>query len=274
LTPMTDASLVRLMAAQSEKDVGLVRLRDVRAGPDAVAGCIEDLKAAGITYGVVDAITDDDLGVIGKAAASHVLVTGGSGVALGLPANLREAGLLGAASVPAYPSATGRALVLAGSCSQATRAQIAHVADKWPCRTLDVDRIAAGEDVAGGLTSWATAQAGDKPVLIYSSAEPEAVAKVQARYGAGKAGQMIENTMGKIARSLLDLGFNRLVVAGGETSGAVVSALGVSVLRIGPEIAPGVPWTEARGSLSLALALKSGNFGGPDFFEDAFAVLP
>ncbi len=274
LTPMRESDLVRLMAAQSLRPVGLVPLQTVRTGPEAIRARIAELRAAGVAYGVADALTDDDLRRIGQAARDHALVTGGSGVAMGLPANLRAAGLLQAARPPAYPRASGRELVLSGSCSTATRAQIARSLGRWPARKLDVDALAAGEDVVGALTRWARDQRADAPVVLYASADPEEVARNQARHGASRAGQLIEDALGRIAERLRAAGFDRIIVAGGETAGAVVSALGVRALRIGPAITAGVPWTGAVGSPPLALALKSGNFGGESFFEDAFSVLP
>jgi len=274
LTPMRDASLVRLMAAQAKRRVGLIPWPVVASGADAIRQAIEALCADGVAYGVADAITDADLEVIGAAAASHKLVTGGSGVALGLPANFRRQGLLGAATEPALPDVAGRAAVLAGSCSEATRRQVAHAGRLWPHRKLDADRIAAGGPVARETLDWALAQPDGSPVLIYGSADPAEVAAIQARYGRERAGAMMEDTLGAIAAGLVEAGARRLIVAGGETAGAVVSALGVTALRIGPEIDPGVPWTETLGPRRLALALKSGNFGSEDFFAKAFGMLP
>jgi uncharacterized protein YgbK (DUF1537 family) len=273
LTPMRDASLVRLMAAQTKRPVGLIPWPVVASGEEPVARAVGALRANGVAYGVADAITDYDLEVIGTAAATHKLITGGSGVALGLPDNFRRQGLMGAASTPALPEVQGRAAVLAGSCSQATRKQVALASRRWPHRKLDADRIAAGAPVAREVLDWAAAQPKDTPILIYSSADPDEVAAIQARYGRDRAGAMMENTLGAIAKGLVDAGLRRLVVAGGETAGAVVSALGVSGLRIGPEIDPGVPWTETIGRPRLALALKSGNFGSEDFFPKALGML-
>nr|WP_270732714.1 3-oxo-tetronate kinase [Shimia sp. Alg240-R146] len=273
LTPMRDSSLIRLMAAQSDAEVGLVPLQTVHEGADAVCNAIATLAAKGIGYAVVDALNDADLRVIGAAARDQRLVTGGSGVATGLPESFRSRGLLGAPAKASAPVVVGRELVLAGSCSAATRGQIARAKEAWPTRKIAVDRIAAGDDVVGELTDWALAQHDDAPVLIYASADPEEVQQVQAVYGVEKAGAMVEEVMGALAVRLTAAGFGRLVVAGGETSGAVVSALRVNALRIGPEIAPGVPWSESIGTQPLALALKSGNFGGPNFFEEAFAVV-
>ncbi|MCZ0963950.1 four-carbon acid sugar kinase family protein [Paracoccus sp. EF6] len=273
LTPMRDADLVRMMNAQSDGRAGLIPLSDVAAGPSAIAARVAQLKADGICYGVVDAVSNEDLRVIGIAAAGHKLITGGSGVAIGLPDNLRREGLICPASLPEPPEAPGRAAVLAGSCSAATRRQIAHVAQDWPTRKLDVDSIANGDPVTAETVEWALSQPADMPILIFGSADPEEVRATQERYGKLQAGLMMEETLGEIAVALRDEGFGRLVVAGGETSGAVVSALGITALRIGPEIAPGVPWTQALAPSGPALALKSGNFGQDDFFRRAFAAM-
>lgn len=273
LTPMRDSSLIRLLEAQSAHRAGLADWQTVQAGPDALRARLDALAEDGMRYAVTDALTDADLRAIGAALDAHPLVIGGSGIAMGLPANLRARGLLRAATAPALPPQRGRALVLAGSCSTATRAQIARAKAIWPARAIDVDRIAGGHDEAAAAVDWALAQPAVAPVLVYGSADPAQVAANQAKYGRDEAGAMVERTLAAIAATLSDKGFDRIIVAGGETSGAVVTALGVRALRIGPAIAPGVPWTEATGDRRLALALKSGNFGAEDFFEAAFAML-
>jgi uncharacterized protein YgbK (DUF1537 family) len=273
LTPMTDSSLVRLMAAQSRGGVGVVPYSAVDAGAAATMAAMQKLIDGGMSYGVVDALNDRHLMTIGEAVASHALVTGGSGVALGLPENFRRAGFLGAAVAPSLPRADGRAVVLAGSCSTATLGQIAHASKLWPHQKLDIDRIAAGEDVVSEVARWAESQPDHTPVLIYGSAPPDDVKKIQARHGREKAGAMMEETLGRIAKKLVEGGARRIIVAGGETAGAVVSSLGVEGLKIGREIDPGVPWTQSTGKPRLALALKSGNFGAVDFFSKAFGML-
>ena len=273
LTPMRDANLMRLMDAQSHKRSGLIPLQVVRQGVAAIEAAVDALRARGVSYGVVDAIGDTDLLAIGHAAAGHALITGGSGIARGLPDNFRAKDILHYTDRPAMPSLPGRQLVLAGSCSQATREQIEWVAKTWPIRKIDVHAIAAGENVVAPLIEWACEQDSSRSLLVYASSDPAEVTRVQQRYGAGRAGAMIEAAMGELARRLVYKGFRRLVVAGGETAGAVVSALNVKALRIGPQIDPGVPWTESLSGPSLALALKSGNFGSPDFFPRAFEVL-
>ncbi len=273
LTPMRDANLSRLMEAQSKGKAGVVPLPVVRDGPQAIKAAIKDLADKGARYAVTDAIDLTDLRAIGGALADHPLVTGGSGIALGLPENFRAQEKLGPSTTPRPVASAGRKLVLAGSCSTATRGQIARVKDRWPTRKVDIDKVAAGEDVASELAAWALEQPADLPVLIYGSADPAEVAANQERYGVHAAGQMVEDTLSALARTLTSAGFTSVISAGGETSGAVVSALDVKALRIGPEIAPGVPWTETIGDQPIALALKSGNFGSETFFEDAFGML-
>ncbi|MGB1034431.1 MAG: 3-oxo-tetronate kinase [Primorskyibacter sp.] len=274
LTPMRDASLLRLMAAQSMGSVGLVPLDVVRAGADAIRSALADVQAAGHAYAVTDALSDDDLRQIGAALDGAALITGGSGIATGLPDNFRTAGLLGPQTPARLPQVPGRAAVLAGSCSTATRAQIAHARAHWPTAQIDVDALAAGQDETTRLANWALSQDPATPVVIYASAAPDAVAQLQARHGRDRAGALVEACMGALAQRLSAGGVSRLIVAGGETSGAVVSALSIQALRIGPEIAPGVPWTEPLGEAPMALALKSGNFGSPAFFADALDMLP
>ena len=224
------------------------------------------LEDEGHRYAVVDAIDDADLMTLGAAVSDLPLITGASGIALGLP---RALGAI-PPTASALPEVDGRSVILAGSCSEATRQQIAAVPQGWPVRKLDVDRIADGSPIASETVAWAAAST-SVPV-IYASADPTEVEATQARYGVARAGQMIEDTLADIACGLVAHGFRRLVIAGGETSGAVLNALGVNALLIRSEIAPGVPWTTTSDG-QLALALKSGNFGGPDFFERAFEGL-
>ena len=272
LTPMTDASLVRVLARQTSHKVGLAPLKQVQSGSAALRAALDKLAADGVRHVVVDAVADSDLGIIGEAIGDDALVTGGSGVALGLPAAYRRRGLLThKANADALPKVAGASAVLAGSCSAATLGQIA--AFKGPQFTLDTDAICRGEPVGEKALAWAKDKLGNDPILLSASDKPEAVKALQARYGIEKSSQAIEKTMATLACGLVALGVGRLVVAGGETSGAVVGALDVAALRIGPEIDPGVPWTASAGSKPLLLALKSGNFGASDFFTKAFERL-
>ena len=269
LTPMTDASLVRVLARQTPHKVGLVALKQVQSGSAVLREALDKLATEGVRHVVVDAVADTDLGIIGEAIGDDTLVTGGSGVALGLPAAYRRRGLMAHRSgADALPKTEGASAVLAGSCSAATLGQIK--AFKGAHLALDTDAICRGEDVAGKALAWAKEKLGKAPILLSASDTPEAVKALQAKYGIEKSSQAIEKTMAALARGLVEAGVGRLVVAGGETSGAVVSALDVTALRIGPEIDPGVPWTASVGARPLLLALKSGNFGAPDFFTKAF----
>lgn len=269
LTPMTDASLVRVLARQTPHKVGLVALKQVQSGSAVLRESLDKLAADGVRHVLVDAVADTDLGIIGEAIGDDTLVTGGSGVALGLPAAYRRRGLMAHRSgADALPKTEGASAVLAGSCSAATLGQIK--AFKGAHLALDTDAICRGEDVAGKALAWAREKLGKAPILLSASDTPDSVKALQAKYGIEQSSQAIEKTMAALARGLVEAGVGRLVVAGGETSGAVVSALDVTALRIGPEIDPGVPWTASVGARPLLLALKSGNFGAPDFFTKAF----
>jgi len=185
-----------------------------------------------------------------------------------------RSGLLKSGRSDVLPKVTGPTAVLAGSCSTATQAQVAEMKRQHEAFELDPLAIAAGKDIAREALSWASKRLADKPLLIYSTAAPEQVSAVQSKLGRDEAGALVEQTLGRIAQGLVEQGVHRLVIAGGETSGAVVGALGVRGLHIGPEIDPGVPWTFSIGQPTLALALKSGNFGAADFFTKAFRVQP
>ena len=275
LTPMTDANLVRVLSRQTPHQVGLVDMNAVSQGSAAIRARFDELREARCRHAIVDAINDADLMSIGEALASMKLVTGGSGIALGLPENFRRTGEMSGSTDPTLPQTNGRSAVLAGSCSIATRSQIVAAQDHWPSLSLDPLSFAdTPERGAADALAWIDSQTADAPVLIYSSADPDAVAKAQDKLGRDEAGDLVEDTMGAIAQGLVERGVRRLVVAGGETSGAVVQALGVTGLRIGPEIDPGVPWTETLNEPHMALALKSGNFGAPDFFMKSLAMLP
>ncbi|MCC6472042.1 MAG: four-carbon acid sugar kinase family protein [Alphaproteobacteria bacterium] len=274
LTPMTDPNLVSVLARQTNHKVGLVAFPEVDAGTEALRAAFARLRKEGVRHAIVDAVSDRHLMTIGTAVSDLALVTGGSGVAMGLPENFRRAGLAPArnAIVP-LPAAVGHAAVLAGSCSPATLGQIEAMRASAPAFEIDVLALAEGGDVAGDALAWAKPKLGRAPLLIYASQPADKVASIQSRLGRAESGEMVEHAMAKIATGLVEAGVGRLVVAGGETAGAVVGALGVRTLQIGPEIDPGVPWTAALDGPKLSLALKSGNFGGRDFFTKAFQVL-
>jgi uncharacterized protein YgbK (DUF1537 family) len=275
LNPMRDANLVRVLSMQTALPVGLVDSTAVAQGAGAVRAAFAGGRAVGKRIMVVDTLADSDLITIGEACNGMVLVTGGSGIALGLAANFLRAGKVAPhPRLTRMPAPAGRAVILAGSCSEATGGQIAAAkAAGLPAMALDVAALANGRQTAAKIAAWVAAQPPEAPVLVYSSAEPTALKAIQERLGQHESGALVETVLGEIARLLLDMGFTRFLIAGGETSGAVVAALGVTMLEIGPEIDPGVPWTRSIGTPALALALKSGNFGTADFFLKAWSHL-
>jgi uncharacterized protein YgbK (DUF1537 family) len=268
LTPMTDANLVRVLQAQTRRVVGLVDYTVVARGAQAVTERIAQLKTAGVGVAIVDAISNDDLMRLGTALKGMPLVTAGSGVAIGLPQNF---GIAPSAQASVLPEASGMQAVVSGSCSLATNAQVlAFIAAGRPALAIDPMRVARGVDVAAEALAWAAPLLQQGPVLVYSTAESAAIKAVQSQLGVQEAGALVERTLATIAKGLVALGVRQLIVAGGETSGACVQALGITQMQIGPQIAPGVPWCFASG---MHIALKSGNFGGNGFFTDAFKML-
>jgi uncharacterized protein YgbK (DUF1537 family) len=277
-TPMRDPSLVRVLERQTKGRVGLVSYREVARGPAAIREAFSALRQEGLRHAIVDATEDRDLEAIGAAAADLKLITGGSGIALGLPENFRRQGLLASdGGADALPVVSGLAAVLSGSCSEATRAQVAAMGEHRPVFMIDPVAAAAGRDVVTEALAWAAPHLRTGPILVAATAPPEQVAAVQQVLGRERAGALVESVIAAIAQALVERGVRRLIVAGGETAGAVVQSLGIKGLRIGRQIDPGVPWTVSlplrAGEKPLALALKSGNFGAPDFFLRAFSVL-
>ncbi|HET8802840.1 MAG TPA: 3-oxo-tetronate kinase [Marinobacter sp.] len=279
LNPMRDADLVRVLARQTDHSVGLAPRAVLSEGPAATRQHLATLRAQGARHVICDTLDEADLATLAEAVVDMPLVTGGSGLGQALPGQYRLRGWLADVAEPGRLSpGSGGALVLSGSCSRATLGQVAHFLEHWPGFALDPMKLA--ED--GAHLDAALAFARDRlreqvPVLVYASADPEQVRQAQAVLGTERAGQLIEAALGHLASVLVQEGVGRLVVAGGETSGAVVSALGIRTLRIGNQIDPGVPWTQVPVTdqgRPLSLALKSGNFGGPDFFTRAFEVLP
>ena len=275
LTPMRDANLVRVLQAQSKGRVGLVAHAVVGQGAGAIGERLQTLRAEGHALAIADAVGDADLMALGQACADMPLVTGGSGLGLGLAANFSRAGLLTAApgGNADLPPSGGLQAVVSGSCSQATLRQVARMQEAHPSFQVQPAALARGDDVVAEALAWADDHLPQGPVLVYASATPDAVQASQAALGVRQAGALVEEALSAIAQGLVARGVGRLIVAGGETSGAVVKGMQVSSLRIGPEIDPGVPWTFTEGSKPLALALKSGNFGSDDFFLKAWKLL-
>ena len=275
LNPMTDPSLVRVLQAQVNGKVGLVEAATVAKGEAAIRERYAALQKDGCNLAIVDAVSNDDLMAIGAACADMPLVTAGSGLALGLPQNFCRLGLLADAQVAdALPRVDGLQAVVSGSCSAATQGQVALMKMQRPAFQVDAMDLARGKDVVGEGLAWADRHLASGPVLVYATESPETVRAVQAQLGTERASELVEDALARITVGLVQRGVRRLIVAGGETSGAVVKALGVDGLRIGPEIDPGVPWTSSLDDTRpLALALKSGNFGAPDFFVRAWSCL-
>ncbi|MFE1599656.1 3-oxo-tetronate kinase [Methylobacterium sp. ID0610] len=275
LNPMRDSNLVRVLGRQSRHPVGLIDLATVAKGPQAVRARLDALAAEGKGAAIADAVFDADLAVLGAACLTDPVSTGASGLGLGLAQALVASGRVRAASAAEGLGGPvgGPAACLAGSCSQATLGQVAAAEAVMPVCRLDPERLLAGPEEAEAALAWAAERIGAGPVLIASSASPDSVAALQARHGREAAGHAIEAALAAIAAGLVARGVRRLVVAGGETSGAVVDALRLRAFRVGPEIAPGVP---VLGTVdgAMRLALKSGNFGGRDFFADALALMP
>ncbi|HET7472705.1 MAG TPA: 3-oxo-tetronate kinase [Candidatus Limnocylindrales bacterium] len=277
LNPMTESDLVLLLGAQATGPVGLVPRETVMQGPSAIRGALDALERRGARHAIVDAVDDADLRSIAAAVCDAALVTGGSALAAAIAAELRGRGAVEAvgasdgdpAAAPAPPGPL--AAVVAGSCSAATLRQIDVFAVDHPVLRIDPRRAVADPALPAEAVAWAAARLRDGPVLIAASAEPSAVAAAAAL--GPDVGATLERVLAEIAAGLVDHGVGRLVVAGGETSGAVIAHLGVRRLRVGPEIEPGVPAVSTSDPVALRLALKSGNFGSDDFFEVALAAL-
>ena len=265
LTPMKDPNLVRVLQAQTRHKVGLIDYKVIAQGTAAVLSRIDALRKEGVGIAIVDALSNADLMVLGEAFKDLPLVTAGSGVAIGLPANF---GIAPNPQSQTLPAARGFKAIVSGSCSRATNQQVADfIARGLPAYVVDPLSLLKGEGVIQQALAWAAPLLSSGPVLIYSTAAPEALKHIQDQLGVQQAGELVEQALAKIAKGLVALGVGQLVVAGGETSGAVVQALEMHQLQIGSQIDPGVPWCAAQG---MHISLKSGNFGTPDFFTKAF----
>jgi uncharacterized protein YgbK (DUF1537 family) len=272
LNPMTDPDLRRWLRRQSKGEVGFVDHAHVRQGPSAIEAAFGAEVEAGRRLVVIDAITDDDLLVIGAALAEHRLITGGSGIALGLPENFRRAGLLRTGGSQVFTRTKGPGVVLSGSCSNASRGQLAHYLESHPGFGVDPADLMEGRQSASIVANWVLANLANEPV-VYSTADPALVAEAQSAFGREVLAARIEAFFSLLAEELVKNGVVRLAVGGGETSGAVVRGLSAASLQIGPEIDPGVPALAITEGSSVRLALKSGNFGSVDFYEKALRML-
>ncbi|MGR9348291.1 3-oxo-tetronate kinase (plasmid) [Rhizobium leguminosarum] len=278
LNPMHDANLVRVLTRQSRNAVGLIDLTTIAAGPGAVKAKLDALRAAGVTAVIADAIFERDLETLGEVALKTPVSTGASGLGLGLARALVRSGRIssgGATTAEAIRPVGGLSAIVAGSCSKATLHQLDIAERSMPVLRLDPERLLAGPDEIAAAISWAGDRISAGPVVIAASAAPETVSRLQSLYGREASGHAIETATSIIAAELVGRGVRRLVVAGGETSGAAVDRLAIPAFLIGPEIAPGVPVLRTVGNAQgdMLLALKSGNFGGEDFFTAALAMM-
>lgn len=273
-TPMKQSNLIKVLSRQTKTKVDLVPHEVVTLGPDAILSELNRLREAGSRYAIVDAVTTRNLRDIGTACRDIKLITGASGAAIALPKNFRRAGLMGPDSgADRLPKPTGYQAVVAGSCSEATLAQVAHMKNTCPAFFVDGRKLGGKRDIAKEALDWAKPKLADGPVLIYSSANAETVKKIQRKHGIQKSRDLIEDCLAKISKGLVKAGVGQLVVAGGATSGEAIKALKIRSLRIGHKIDPGAPWTTTLDEPPIHLALKAGNFGTADFFTRALQAV-
>ncbi|WP_064709676.1 3-oxo-tetronate kinase [Rhizobium bangladeshense] len=277
LNPMHDANLVRVLARQSRRAVGLIDLAAVAAGPAAAKAKLNALRMTGVTMAIADAIFERDLETLGEIALEAPVSTGASGLGLGLARALVRSGRIAgsATTEDVIRPVGGLSAIIAGSCSKATLHQLDVAERSMPVLRLDPERLISGPDEIAAAISWAGDRITAGPVIVAASAAPETVSRLQSQYGREASGHAIETATSIIAAELVERGVRRLVVAGGETSGAAVDKLAIPAFLIGPEIAPGVPVLRSVGNRQgdMLLALKSGNFGGDDFFAAALAMM-
>ncbi len=274
LNPMTDSNIVRFLGRQTDLSVGLVTTPDVSAGVESTVLAIEREVSAGHRLLVTDTCEDSDLATIADAIVDHQVVTGGSGIGRYLPEAWRKRGLIGRTiHQPDLPNIEGSALIIAGSCSQMTQRQVAFMKDRCQCFQVDVAGLMQSFELQISNFESAVADLDGRRLMIYSTAAAEAIEPIHQKYGRTEVCERVERFHGRVAKWLVEeIGFGKIIVAGGETSGAVMRELGIEQLKIGPEICTGVPWTYAFDEKPIAVALKSGNFGGEDFFETALKM--
>ena len=275
LTPMTYSNLVSTLSRQTSQKVGLVEYTDISGGPSEIRKAFEKLQKEHVAIAVTDVLNDEHLYFLGEAVKDFKLITGGSGIALGLPPQLKShKNHKEETTVHKLPEVLGKELILSGSCSEMTLAQVNEFSKKYCTLKLNPVELAESNSALDNAVDWVIQAKGKEPILVYASAPPDAVKEVQQRLGRDLASSTVENALAKIARAAVQNGFRRIVVAGGETAGAVVSNLGIKGIMIGEQIDPGVPTTVSIGNPSIGLVLKSGNFGSADFFEKALKVMP
>ena len=275
LTPMTDSNLVSTLSRQTSQKVGLVQYTDILGGPSEIRKAFDQLRKEDVAIAITDVLNDEHLYFLGEAVKDFKLITGGSGIALGLPSQLKSRNNH-KEKITAHklPKVLGKELILSGSCSEMTLAQVNEFSKKYRTLKLSPIELAESNSSLDNAVDWVIQAKGEEPILVYASAPPDAVNEAQKRLGRDLASSTVENALAKIASAAVQNGFRRIVIAGGETAGAVVSNLGIKGIMIGEQIDPGVPTTVSIGNPSIGLVLKSGNFGSADFFEKSLKVMP
>ena len=271
VTPMLDANIMRLTEQQSLGKAANIPFSIMEEGPQVVRQKIKELQEEGIRYIVPDVLKDDHLMTLGESVADFPLVTGGSGLGMAMAYHLRKRyGLDSKNSIEAGKPPGGKCVILAGSASVMTNVQVKNYADQGKTRKIDVHHcIEDADSYAESIAKWVISLPSEENApLVYATASPEELNIIQKTFGAEISAQAVEHFFSSLARRLKIAGFDHFIIAGGETSGAVVKALGIKAFYIGPQIAPGVPWVRAV-DMPISLALKSGNFGGEDFFSIA-----
>lgn len=273
LNPMTDANLVRVLQRQATCSTGLLPYDALDGGLDETELALQGLQAEGCRLVIADAVSDKHLHTIAAATARDPFITGGSAIAQAIAEYELQCGWQSVAAACDVASLEGNCVVIAGSCSQATLRQVEAMQQYAPACCVDPLKVTSGGQTADGILQWAVEQLADGPALVFSSSPPDRVKTAHTELGAEQAGNIVEQTLAQVAVGLVEHGVRKIIVAGGETAGAVVRELGIRSVLIGPEIAPGVPWVQTTGEPRLALALKSGNFGADDFFKQAMELL-
>ena len=275
LTPMKDSNLVSTLSRQTSQKVGLVQYKDILGGPSEIRKAFDQLQKEDVAIAITDVLNDEHLYFLGEAVKDFKLITGGSGIALGLPSQFKSRNNHQEETrAHSLPKVLGKELVLSGSCSEMTLAQVDEFSKRYSTLKLNPIELAENNSALANAVDWVIQAKGKEPILVYASAPPDAVKQAQKKLGRDLASSTVEKALAKIALSAVQNGFRRIVVAGGETAGAVVSNLGIKGIMIGEQIDPGVPTTVSIGDPSIGLVLKSGNFGSADFFEKAFKVMP
>lgn len=268
LTPMLDSNLVRVLQAQSQRPVGLVDYTMVDRGADAVR---QQVAASDDAFFICDTLYERNLATLAAAAVDAPVLTGNSSVAAHLPPLWLQAGLLASPVQVRLEGVEGPGAVLVGSLADQTAAQLDRFASNGDVLTLDVEQAYAGRDLVSEARAFAQAAIARGADFAISTALPQKrVDALQATHGRLEIAARVEAILSEIARAIVHgLGVRRLVVAGGETSGAVVRALGITELDVGPYREPGFSRSVAMLPFPLALMLKSGKLGGPDIFASA-----